>query len=680
MAGLFISGLLITGVVLADYYTATWQGGTGQDTSGWTGFTYVTDGTWGTTTAITTESDPIWTAASSSYFTLAAWNATDTDALSEGSTNLYYTNARARAAISETITGISYNSGTGVLSLTANYIIPLTASTTDWATAYSWGDWSGEGFIALTDLSSTATGLTYTSGTGVFSLTAGYNIPLTASTTNWQTAYGWGDHSGQGYLTSVAYGDLTGNPSDVITAGTGLVWSIDTLNWSGSGLSPTFAGLTVSGGSTSLATTTVTDLTVSSAFHLSGIVGTGGIDMNDELITNIGNASTDFITGGGLTLAGTLDVTGTSTFGVVDIGSLSGVLKATAGVVAGSATMDDIADGSTYFRSHNDFTDTYKGYLNQSVATSASPSFVRVYGTTDIRAPIFYDHNDTQYKIDGDGLSRLTDLTIADNLGIGTATFGTNAAKVLGIANGTLPATSPADMIQMWAADVEAGKSVLNILNEDDTKWSSWVSRARAYLLPSDQTVENDKNLVIKLSTESYDAQGEFDSSVVSGTADATAANKLHDTGKFTEAAAYYVGRWVWNKIDNTYAQVTAKDSNDQLTLDRDIMADTETYELYFSKFTAKKAGYYQINAAVTWRSPEADKRLILLIFKNGTYTHYIFGASPYTECFAQVVADKIYLAVNDYVQLGVRNICTGAEPVHQGSAFTFLSIYKLSD
>ena len=49
--------------------------------------------------------------------------------------------------------------------------------------------------------SSTATGLTYTSGTGVFSLTSGYTIPLTASTTEWDTAFSWGDHSTVGYAT-----------------------------------------------------------------------------------------------------------------------------------------------------------------------------------------------------------------------------------------------------------------------------------------------------------------------------------------------------------------------------------------------------------------------------------------------------------------------------------------------
>ncbi|MDB5189452.1 MAG: uncharacterized protein JWL82_409, partial [Parcubacteria group bacterium] len=48
---------------------------------------------------------------------------------------------------------------------------------------------AGVNYLAPGSLSSTATGLTYTSGTGVFSLTAGYSIPLTASTTDWNTAY-----------------------------------------------------------------------------------------------------------------------------------------------------------------------------------------------------------------------------------------------------------------------------------------------------------------------------------------------------------------------------------------------------------------------------------------------------------------------------------------------------------
>jgi hypothetical protein len=61
----------------------------------------------------------------------------DTDDLAEGATNQYFTNTRARAALSETITGLSYDSGTGVFSQTAGYQGLLTASSTNWNTFYN---------------------------------------------------------------------------------------------------------------------------------------------------------------------------------------------------------------------------------------------------------------------------------------------------------------------------------------------------------------------------------------------------------------------------------------------------------------------------------------------------------------------------------------------------------------
>lgn len=51
------------------------------------------------------------------------------------------------------------------------------------------------------------------SGTLALSLTSGYAIPLTASTTQWATAYGWGDHASQGYVTDLSSFD-TGDLSE----------------------------------------------------------------------------------------------------------------------------------------------------------------------------------------------------------------------------------------------------------------------------------------------------------------------------------------------------------------------------------------------------------------------------------------------------------------------------------
>ncbi|MDB5238000.1 MAG: hypothetical protein JWM46_270, partial [Candidatus Kaiserbacteria bacterium] len=70
------------------------------------------------------------------FLALTDWYATTTDALHEGTNNLYFTNLRARNALSSAAAGLSYSTSTGAISLTAGYTIPLTASTTEWTSAY----------------------------------------------------------------------------------------------------------------------------------------------------------------------------------------------------------------------------------------------------------------------------------------------------------------------------------------------------------------------------------------------------------------------------------------------------------------------------------------------------------------------------------------------------------------
>jgi hypothetical protein len=52
-------------------------------------------------------------------------------------TNLYYTDARSRAAISSSALGLTYNNSNGVFSLTSGYSIPTTANQSNWSTAYN---------------------------------------------------------------------------------------------------------------------------------------------------------------------------------------------------------------------------------------------------------------------------------------------------------------------------------------------------------------------------------------------------------------------------------------------------------------------------------------------------------------------------------------------------------------
>lgn len=57
-------------------------------------------------------------------------------------------------------------------------------------------------------------------------------------------------------------------------------------------------------------------------------------------------------------------------------------------------------------------------------------------------------------------------FTLNANVGILTSTFGTSADGVLGIANGVVPSTSPADMIQIFSVDISAGNASLGLRTE----------------------------------------------------------------------------------------------------------------------------------------------------------------------------------------------------------------------
>jgi hypothetical protein len=122
-----------------------------------------------------------------------------------------FSTTTTRNVFSSSATGLSYATSTGIFSLTSGYSIPLVASSTEWATAYASTTALSPTYLRSL-FSNTVTGLTYSNG--VTSLTSGYGIPLTASTTNWS--------------------DFYTTPSTRITAGTGLSWSGNTLNTTGS--------------------------------------------------------------------------------------------------------------------------------------------------------------------------------------------------------------------------------------------------------------------------------------------------------------------------------------------------------------------------------------------------------------------------------------------------------------
>lgn len=115
------------------------------------------------------------------------------------------------------------SSGTLAVGFATGYSLPPTSKQAQWDAAYSWGDHSQEGYATqswvnakgYTTNTGTVTsvrmtvpaGLTVTgspittSGTLAISLGTGYSIPTTAKQSQWDTAYGWGNHADAGYAT-----------------------------------------------------------------------------------------------------------------------------------------------------------------------------------------------------------------------------------------------------------------------------------------------------------------------------------------------------------------------------------------------------------------------------------------------------------------------------------------------
>jgi hypothetical protein len=66
----------------------------------------------------------------------------------------------------------------------------------------------------------------------------------------------------------------------------------------------------------------------------------------------------------------------------------------------------------------------------------------------------------------GAGPTERIRIDSSGNVGIGTTSFGTSAAKVLGLGNATAPSTGPADTIQIYSTDLSAGNTMLSLYTE----------------------------------------------------------------------------------------------------------------------------------------------------------------------------------------------------------------------
>ena len=176
---------------------------------------------------LTTESDPTFTASE-------AYNITSTDTSNW-----------------DTAYGWGDHSGAGYLTtesdptFTASEAYNITSTdTSNWDTAYGWGDHSGAGYLT-------------TESDPTFTASEAYNITST-DTSNWDTAYGWGDHGAVGYLTTAVESIATGGDNNIVfSTSTGAVTANLASNVTiGQDLTVT-GNLTVNGNVTTLNTETL---------------------------------------------------------------------------------------------------------------------------------------------------------------------------------------------------------------------------------------------------------------------------------------------------------------------------------------------------------------------------------------------------------------------------------------
>ena len=154
--------------------------------------------------------------------------ALDTDDIPEGTINFYYTNARFDAGFSgKTTTNLTEGTNLYYTSARANTDFDTRLATKDTGDLAEGTNLYYTTARANTDFDTrlaTKSTTNLTEGTNLYYTNARADARIVAAgSANWNTAYGWGDHSTQGYLTSATnnyVNSLSFNTSDgVLTAG-----------------------------------------------------------------------------------------------------------------------------------------------------------------------------------------------------------------------------------------------------------------------------------------------------------------------------------------------------------------------------------------------------------------------------------------------------------------------------
>ena len=180
------------------------------------------------------------------------------------------------------------------------------------------------------------------------------------------------------------------------------------------------------------------------------------------------------------------------------------------------------------------------------------------------------------------------------------------------------------------------------------------INRVHAYLATANQPdLHSGKYCRIELNATDLDPGSCFKSGIwVSGAADATEANKLHDAdGGFVTNMKY---ARVHNTTDNTWTYVSAFVDSGELTLTDDIFVSGENYEIKHAEIQVAVAGYYLFLGKIeySWNGMVASKRYDCVIQNNTADVLMAQAHSSNTSSLGPIVLGMLHPTAGDLITL----------------------------